>query len=189
MTDGPQKSLPMNLRWRRVAAAIANQNSSHAEIMDALGRALRTPINEKAIAKIRSLSESEDQGTLFAPNETIIQSAIYGLGPEATGSSFCQSLLDACQALAVSDQGWSTVAGEAVKIAVEAELANHFHGMTEHWFRQDKPQVATRFRERCKEVQRTADLSALVERVAAPVRQTAGLPSHQRSGLDEGVSL
>jgi hypothetical protein len=189
MTDGPQKSLPMNLRWRQAASAIANQNSSRSEIMDALGRALRTPTNERAIARVRNLMQPDGQGILFALNETSIQSAIDGLGPEATGSSFCQSLIDACQALALSDHGWSTIVGEAVKIAVGVELANHMHGMTEHWFRQAKPQEAMRFRERCVELRRTADLSALAERPAAPSGHTAGASSRRSSGLDEGVSL
>src|SRR5579871_4786660 len=148
MTDGPQKSLPMNNSWKRASGKLANINSTLSEATDAVLAALIPLVNRGFVDRVQNLLSPVGQGTLFAGDPVALKSGLLGLEADVAGSTFARSVIDCCAARIQGQQDGSEILTQAVAHALAAEAISHFRGMVEHWSRK-APREAGALRRRC----------------------------------------
>jgi hypothetical protein len=186
MTDGPQKSLPMNRNWKRVAERLANENSSVEEVVEAVSQALMTSERIRIIDRLRSLIAPGAQGSLFLGDTRAMLSGVRTLGYDAA-SSFARNIMDFCEAnLAASRDSFAVFQG-AVAYALKSEAESHFRGITEHWFRK-APQAGGSMRRRCLAAGTAMDFAGISELFLSG-RGGRPIQVLRKNSLDDGVPL
>ena len=186
MSDGPYRALPMSRAWKRLAAAIENQNFEPLALRARLRSALLDDWHDDGGAVAGALRKTfrSREGMLFPNADT---SDIEALRRVAAPCGVVSLLLDcAAQALAAGKTGEGALI-EATKTAFALRCSQGFLQVEEHYLR-NAPRAATNVRGRLATATDDGDLTAMA-RTALGLDPRARLRVLRATGLDDGVPI
>jgi len=188
MSDGPHKSLPMRLGWRRVAERGDKQAFAVGEISNALIPALEQDCrNEIAPAFLDAIcSAFRDQETSLFKDQ---------IGPqldslrENTGCGLERVVLE--HAIQVAERGARGIDGlvEATTNALTDRAARGARQVEEHYCRKSSSPRAQKVRARIEEAIGGAAIKGLARQILKLDPRPSSSPTLRQQGLDDGVSL
>lgn len=187
MSDGPHRSLPMRLGWRRVAESADNQAFESDEIREAIAPALeqdcRGEMSPEFLSSFRQVCE--DQASSLFKDQLGV--SLEGLRKDAK-PGLERTVLDYAAKAACNGGDAGDLPQKALKDALIDRAARGIRQVEEHYIRKSTTPRANRVRERMEQAIGNADIDGVVRRVldskARPVTQAP-----KRQGLDEGVKL
>jgi hypothetical protein len=186
MSDGPHRSLPMQLGWKKVAEYAGNEVFALEDVCGAILAAVeqdwRKDISPGFIGCIQDVLQG---ATLFSEHRL---RALENLRPSVAGCEMGDALLNHV-ACAVSD-GKSEEAAlqEAVTCTLTDWSARCGRQVEEHFLRKSSAATAKNVRSRIKEGLEKAPFTALTSRLLGP-ESTPALRVAKHDGLDDGVPL
>jgi len=186
MSDGPHRSLPMRLAWRRVAERGDTPAFTAEEISRALVPALeqdcRDGLSPEFLAGVRNVMR---QPSLF--NEDLV-GRLNTLRPEA-GAGLGSAFLDNVAFLSASDANNIAVLQDALE-GLLVDLANRgARQVEEHYLRRSPAPRATNVRRRLEDGIACTDFAAIAVRVLSLDTKSALTAPLRLKGIDDGVSL
>lgn len=188
MSDGPHRSLPMKLGWRRVAergdnSAFVPDEISRA-IIPALERDCRDELSFEFLDGIRAMFREQDR-SLFEDDS---KSKIEALRDKA-GCGIGRTLFDnAAQLLAVEVAEEGTLV-KALTAALTDRAARCSRQVEEHYLRKSNAPRANNVRMRLEQGIASSPLEALARRILKLDAQRPAGAALKQQGLDDGVSL
>lgn len=185
MSDGPHRSLPLRLHWKRLARRAAKAAHSPDEVAEALPFALKCELLQ---APLKAINEVMCRDTLF---HTIRIEQLEALRVQHPGSAPANLTID-CALAAIA----SGLTGEAgAHAAVSAALADTMHSalraVEEHYQREASPRSGNYVRQRLDAARHQVDCGAIARELLSsgvPPRQRA-VTLRTRKGVDEGPPL
>lgn len=186
MSDGPHRSLPMRLGWKKVSEYANNEVFASKDVCDAIVAAVeqdwRQDISPSIVGSIQDVLGG---ATLFS--EDSLQ-ALEDLRPSVAGCALGNALFDHV-AYAVSDgKSGAPALQEAVTRTFTDWSARCARQVEEHYLRQSSIVNTKNVRSRIKEGIEKAPFTALASRLLDPDSKPPWR-LEKRDGLDDGVPL
>lgn len=186
MSDGPHRSLPMRLCWRKLARRAANCAFETTEVSEAFVPALERQFHDEVSPSfLKDLAALVTEPTLFNPLETpqvemLRSRARYGMET---------LIFDNLAVLTPDDLARVDCLKRATTNAVLAKATQFVGQIEEHYVREQSPGEAKQVRRRLDEALAAADVSGLVDRLLRPTGPPPVSRVVKKSGIDEGVRL
>jgi hypothetical protein len=186
MSDGPHRSLPMRLGWKKVAEYAGNEVFALEDVCGAILAAVeqdwRKDISPRFIGCIRAVLGG---ATLFSEHRL---RALEDLRPSVAGCTMGNALLDHV-ACAVSDgRSGDAALQEAVTRTLTDWSARHARQVEEHYLRKSSAATTKNVRSRIEEGIEKGPFTALTSRLLDPQSKSPWRPE-KHDGLDDGVPL
>lgn len=186
MSDGPYRALPMSPPWKRLAAAVENENFETPTLRARLREAVLDEFREDSDAVVGALREifRSREGVLFPDTST---DDIQALRRAAAPCGAVGIVLDcASEALSLGKSGEAALI-EAVKTAIALRCSQGFLQVEEHYQRA-APRAVTNVRARLALAIEDGDLTILA-RAALRLDPRGRLRPPRATGLDDGVPV
>lgn len=189
MSDGPHKSLPMFLSWKRAADGIYNEAYSPEDGRDALLTAVKEDwhqqIPEGLVNKIQNV-RSNGQTELF--RDQVVQKLEF-LRAEVAGRPLAGEFLDyAVQAVVKGASGDDALSESACQVITDL-AARGLRQVEEHYYREPPRNCVTDVRQRSQEAFGRLDAVAIAHQVLGVGKSQRPRTPVKHTGLDDGVSL
>jgi hypothetical protein len=189
MSDGPHRSLPMSLGWRRVAAergynsAFAPDEISKA-LIPALEQACRDEMSTEFLGRVCALYRHQD-ASLFKEHPGSQLEALRS----AAGCGIGRTVLDnVIQISASGDVGLDALAN-AMTAALIDRAARAARQIEEHCCRKSPEPRAHNTRARIEQAIGATPIEALARQILKLDARRPARPPLKQHGLDDGVSL
>jgi hypothetical protein len=189
MSDGPHKSLPMRLGWRKLAERAATSSFDPVQtaeaIPDALGDDWRHERCDDLIREVRAVLKDDRQGSLFGQQK---EEKIEVLKKVSASGYPLRRLVLECVTQAVENgQDGADAVVTGTERALGERLARGNLQVEEH-YRRSNSDRASAVRTGLQDAAAELSLKALTNRLLKTDDSSAP-PAPKRDGLDDGVPL
>jgi hypothetical protein len=186
MSDGPHRSLPMPLGWKKVAEYAGNETFASNDVRDALVTAIEQDWRKNiSPGLIGSIQDVIGGATLFS--EDRIQT-LEDLRQSVAGCAMGHVLLDHMVYAVSEGKSGDTAFQEAVTRTATDWSARCARQVEEHYLRKSSTENATNVRSRIDEAMQKAPFTALPSHLLN-IESRPSLRLVKHDGLDDGVPL
>jgi len=188
MSDGPQRSLPMGRRWKKVAECLDNGSVPIEEVCVRVDAALLSDfgsVPEILLASVRRILCDSDQGSLFAASNAEIEN----LRVLTDGSPLGGLIVDCALGAVLSGKNGDDALASALGDASQEWMDRHCRGMDEHYQRKTGAVRASEFKSRVGEILNNHSLPQVAQRLVVGGKAMVIKAPQKRTELDQGVSL
>lgn len=190
MTDGPHKSLPMKVPWKRVAEKASKEAFAIKEVAEVLNHALISEASQQFLSETKRILAANMPDALFSMRPEEIVHEFTEMRTKFPGTNFENNFLDAILGAVKAGEPAESLLISAGEYALTQEAQNHFRGIEEHWLRKKGTSDTDNIRQRLKNANSEVDYKNLSKIIFGfnHSKPLSTRPAKHR-GIDEGVPL